>query len=629
MPPSMPGPAGAGVRNPYVQAQPQIGGLGSGAVMGARPGTGMGAGLNPIGARPGTGMRQPPGSRQGTAGGGPKSFNGIGLNTAVSVEHRPVTQQGMRGSTAAGGRTGPGRQIQDRNYFLGELRAKCTAVEEETDRIKKRAGDTAEENSTYGALERRYETLSNEMRTLQGSLADYNLLLDRSRAGREVADIFDEVAQLKATNGTERAQADGLFTERQNVEAHARQLENALDGHSAALAEKMGALPEQQQELFQNLQAHKSAMLAEMPHRRALLEETLERVAQAEAAVGHDGARAEMAQLREQTRVTGRKVDELTAAAEEVPLTADQQREQLLSTVKRQNAEIASSERTVAESTEACKKHKAQLQLVDAELSKAGVAAQGAANASEAKEAKLEQLQARDIEMQALIDTFEDTRASEELRLAALRGSIVANLTASARAIDASANLGDVDIAAANLTDMRSELAFKSDQTEAAERTAERLVGERERRRAELLKIQSLDSKIAHELAQLADKMAAMSTELVTFRDVNKLKADADARRTYLSSARVSLRARQDAARRAGASRKAAHEEAKADLARDETASSLEALEQKLRHYESSVFQLQEYIHVKERESDFETLKKECQGMLGSINLAAITAARR
>ncbi|KAJ1628694.1 hypothetical protein T492DRAFT_874620 [Pavlovales sp. CCMP2436] len=136
MPPSMPGPAGAG-------AQPQIGGLGSGA-----------------------------------------SFNGIGLNTAVSVEHRPVTQQGMRGSTAAGGRTGPGRQIQDRNYFLGELRAK--------------AGDTAEENSTYGALERRYETLSNEMRTLQGSLADYNLLLDRSRAGREVADIFDEATNASS-----------------------------------------------------------------------------------------------------------------------------------------------------------------------------------------------------------------------------------------------------------------------------------------------------------------------------------------------------------------------------------------------------------------------------------------------
>jgi hypothetical protein len=77
------------------QVQPQMGGMGAPS-MGGRPGTGA--------------MRQAPGSRQGTAAA--KSFGGIGLNTQIAVENRPMT--GMRGSTAAGARLGPGRQIQVR-----------------------------------------------------------------------------------------------------------------------------------------------------------------------------------------------------------------------------------------------------------------------------------------------------------------------------------------------------------------------------------------------------------------------------------------------------------------------------------------------------------------------------------
>ncbi|KAG8456989.1 hypothetical protein KFE25_006601 [Diacronema lutheri] len=640
MPPSMPAPAGAGA-NPYVQAQqPMMGGLGGAGLAGGRPGTGLGGG-----ARPGSGMRQPPpgsAARQGTAagGGGPKSFSGIGMNTSVAVAHRPVTQQGMRGSTAAGARAGPGRQIQDRNFFLGELRARCTAVDEETARLQRQADASSAENATYGALERRYQTLSNEMRALQGRLADYNLLLDRSRSGREVADIFDEVAQLKAANGAERERADALFSERQNVEGHARQLEGALHDHSQRLAERMSELPEADQRLFAQLQEAKAAMLIELPHRQALLAGLTERVAAAEAAVSRDAARAEMAALREQTRAAARRVDELKSAASDVPLTADEQRAQLLASVKQQNAEIVAAERAAAENVDAAKRHRVQLAAVDAELAKAGARAGAHTVEADAKEAKLEQLHARDAEMQALIDTFDETHAAEEARLVGLRAAIVGTLTASSRAIEASATLaaavdGDGSSAygaaatPAALDELQSELAFKTDQKEAAERTAGRLQGERERRRAELAKVQTLDAKIAHELTQLTDKMAAMRSELGSFRDVRQLKDEANERRTRLTAARTALRARQDASRRAGAARKAAYEEAKAALARDETASSLEASEQKLRHYESSIFLLAEYIHAKGRESDFESLKGDCTSMLSAINTAAITAARR
>eukprot|EP00306_Pavlova_sp_CCMP459_P002516 CAMPEP_0185179444 /NCGR_PEP_ID=MMETSP1139-20130426/32011_1 /TAXON_ID=298111 /ORGANISM="Pavlova sp., Strain CCMP459" /LENGTH=739 /DNA_ID=CAMNT_0027745279 /DNA_START=1 /DNA_END=2221 /DNA_ORIENTATION=- len=608
--PSMPAPSGMAA-NPYQQPVQQAGMMPGAGGFGPRPGTG---------ARPGSGMRQAPGSRQGTAA--QKNLAGVGLNTQVNVEHRPVTQQGMRGSTAVGSRAGPGRQIQDRSLYLGELRARCTAVEEETAKIQARVEETKTDNASYGALEKRYENLSNEMRTLQGQLADYNLLLDRSRVGKEPADVFDEVAQLKAANSAESDKADAVFNERQRAEAQLRDLEHALYDHSQRVAERMAELPADRRELFARLQEEKGHLLTELPKKQAALVDLRERAAAAEAAVGRDSARAELARMREQSDKLSHDVDRLQALVDEGPQTAEQARNKLLAEVKSHNQDIAAWEKAIVDHQDTAKKHKAQLKQVEEELQRAGGAAQAAAGAAAAKEEKFEQLQARDAEMQQLIDTFEETRAEEQQRLDGIRANVATLLRSISQTLDASTAVGTQDASAAKLDELKGELAFKADQMEHAERTASRLVQEKEKRRAELDKIKTLDAKISHELAQLSEKMTVMADELATFRDIKKLRDDADAKRTRMSESRGGLRARVDAGGKMGVQRKQDYERAKAALAADDTASSLEALEQKLRHYESTVFMLSEYINAKSRESDFDTMKRECENMMNAVNTA-------
>jgi len=625
----MPAPSGGGT-NPYVSAQPPMGpGMGGPGMGGARPGTGQRPGTGTgAGARPGSA------ARQGTAG-GPKNFGGIGLNTAVSVEHRPVTQQGMRGSTAVGARAGPGRQIQDRNYFLGELRARCTEVEEETAKLSKQAAAAREDNQSYGALERKYEALSNEMRNLQGTLADYNLLLDRSRIGREPADIFDEVAQLKASNASDRQVADSVFNERQVAEGRIRELEGAMFAHSQRMAERMAEMEPAKRDLFARLQEEKGELLSDLPKKQSLLLELSERIAAAESAAARDAGRAELVALHSAIRSLTQRVNELRESADDEPLTAEQQRDKLLTTVKRQNAEIQNAEKAISEAAEQLKRHRSQLSSINQELAKAGQAggAGGAGGAAD-KEAKYEQLLARDAEMQQLIDTFDETFASETARLDELRAHITAALTSISKQLEASATVeaaaapGEGGVSASQLAELRSELSFKAGQMEAAERTAQRLVAEKEKRYNELEKIKTLDAKISHELGQLNDKMASMQSELASFKDIRQLKEEAEARRQQYTEARGTLKARQEAARRAGVHRKAHYEQAKAALADDQTASGLEALEQKLRHYESTVFMLQEYVHAKGRESDFATLKGDCENMLNTINRTSLLVMR-
>lgn len=156
--------------------------------------------------------------RQGTAAGRPGSRQGLGpLNTNVQVADRPVTQQGMMGMKIAN--QGPGRQIADKSYYMGELRKKCDEMSAEINKMNTEVDQHNKDNATYAQMERKYESLIKEVRKLQGDFADYNLIVDKSRHNTDPADIQATYQQLKARNDEERRKVDEVFTERQEREA--------------------------------------------------------------------------------------------------------------------------------------------------------------------------------------------------------------------------------------------------------------------------------------------------------------------------------------------------------------------------------------------------------------------------
>jgi hypothetical protein len=136
-----------------------------------------------MGARMGTAMR--PGSRAGL---GP-------LNTNIQVAERPVTQQGMMGMKPVS--QGPGRQIQDRSYYMGELRKRCDELQGEINKMNGEAEQYNKDNETYTKFEKKYNTLISEVRKLQGDLADLNLIADKSRNGTDPQDIDNAYQHLK------------------------------------------------------------------------------------------------------------------------------------------------------------------------------------------------------------------------------------------------------------------------------------------------------------------------------------------------------------------------------------------------------------------------------------------------
>ena len=157
---------------------------------------------------PGTGNRNAPGSRggvPGTSGGmrlqtgtarlqtgltssmGRQAAVGIALQQGVHITDRPTTMQGMKGMKPT--TAGPGRMVQDSTYFVGVLRGKVNAITEEIARLQKESEEHQREQGQAASMQRKAEDLDGEVRKLEGTLADYNIAMDKLRQGTDPEEL--------------------------------------------------------------------------------------------------------------------------------------------------------------------------------------------------------------------------------------------------------------------------------------------------------------------------------------------------------------------------------------------------------------------------------------------------------
>ncbi|KAL1507505.1 hypothetical protein AB1Y20_008340 [Prymnesium parvum] len=592
-----PSSRGGGVARPSSRGNPMAGAPPSTAAL--RLGTA---------GRPSTGTRAALGSRRGS---GAVNMSGVGLTTSMNISERPVTQQGLSGIRTAG--MGPSRQIQDNSYYLTILRAKNAEIMQEIETLKGQIEQGKKDNQAYGQLERKYESLTNDMRTLQGELADYNLLLDRTRAHREVDDVAAEAHALQNNNASDRHRVDEVFNHRSNLESQARDVEHQLARHHQALAQRLDEVDPAMKEHFIKLQTRQQILASqELPKRQADIHFFDEKMREMEVAVTRDPMRAKAARLRDEVNRLERKQQMLSEELDGPQLSESQQREMLLQKVKADNLDIAEAERVVAEHQEAIRRGRAQLSQLSNEMSEA----------NDPKTQRFQELFAKDKEMSELIDTFDEKKAIEVKKLEATQEKVVGLLQAISRKMAQSENTGGMSEDKFN--EMRSDLDFKQMQMDNSVSTSAKLEGELQRRKVELEKINTLDEKISLELQQLNEKMATMTSELATFKDLVSLKDNSAHRADELVRAKNAAEQQMGQAKAEEQQLKAEYEGIKAALAKDEVAIAIDELEQKMRHHEQTVYMLSEYIDTKGAETMFEPIAEECHATMAQINAETI-----
>ena len=122
--------------------------------------------------------------------------------------------------------------------------------------------------------------------------------------------------------------------------------------------------------------------------------------------------------------------------------------------------------------------------------------------------------------------------------------------------------------------------------------------------------------------------MSRMLADIEEFKDIGGLRKRFETTQQLLQEQRRSYVKRRDAMRQQVQALSAEHENVKRALNNNETAKDLDDMEKRLRHYERTIFELNEFVETKTRETDFEVLKGDCLKMIDSLNKMAIKSSQ-
>uniref|UniRef100_A0A7S0HH41 Intraflagellar transport protein 74 homolog n=1 Tax=Hanusia phi TaxID=3032 RepID=A0A7S0HH41_9CRYP len=494
---------------------------------------------------------------------------------------------------------GPGRQIADKTYYMGELRKKCDEMQSEIRKMNVEVEQYNKDNQIYNQMERKYEVLIKDVRKLQGDLADLNLIVDKSRNNTDPQDIASAFQALKGKNDADRRRLDRLFLDCQEKENDIRTIEQQCAELQRKVEEKLNALPQDQRMQHAQLQDDYKRLLADVEQKQLTYDNLCRQLSAGEEVLLAEPLKQRLNSIQEQKLKLLQEKQNLEAELSKPVMSEDEEREMLLSQVKEDNNQIKITERNMEEIQSKTRQVSQDLE----QLEKDG----GIKESEDAK--KYQRLREKDQEMTEFIENFDQNHSKESSTVKEIETRIFKLLEHISKDLQRQQQLPSKE----NFQDLQDEVAVKQRGLENSQSTAERLKQEKKNRDAELEKIVNLDQKINVELTSLREKSEQMKQELEVFNDINKLKKDAESNRLAMTAKKAQLDSRRKALKQQVQLLSTEFDKAKQDLATNDFAGSLEAAEQKLRHYEQNIFHLREFIDSKEAETDYGSVYEEVE----------------
>jgi len=543
----------------------------------------------------------------------------VGLNTDVQVAERPVTQQGMMGMKMKA--QGPGRQVLDKSFYLGELRNKRQALQTVVSEMDEEINNHETNSTTYMAVERKYEALNKDLKALQGTLTDYNIILDKSSTDTDAGEIEAQFRALKERNDIEKKKMDGIFTDRQQMDARVKDVDRQIQTFQRSMENKLNELaPDKRQQYF-DLQNENKGLLADVARMEADIESESRDLIKLENELQQNQLKQRALALNEQIRQLNEKKYELEVEESRANLSPEEQRQELLNKIKRDNADVAAAEDQVRELSDSIRKLEARAGGAGP-MDMGGGGGGGGGDAESAD--KYEQLVRQEAELTDFIANFDSNKAKATNETRAAQAEALELLEKLTRTVEMSAALPSKN----RYRDMQDELEYKKVQMDNAANTSDRLQQEKNLRKQELDKINTLEEKIRVELESLNEKIKTMNADMDKFSNVGDLEGTAKEQRRRLEAEKIRLHRRKDVLKDGVVAQNVKYEAKKAQLQENEFFSATEALETKMRSLEQVIFQAEDYIRARERANNYKPMVDKISGIVDEINSEVQKAAR-
>ncbi len=410
----------------------------------------------------------------------------------------------------AGGQ-GPGRQIYDRSYYIGLLRAKQSELNQEIERIHQKWDGLQTDHASFFKLANRQQTLEDEVKRLQGNLGNFNLMVDKAHTSSDPEEVEKEYRRLKTVNEAETKKIDAIITDRSEIERRARDIESAITKHQAQVQEKMDELPEDKRELWFQLQEEDRQLTSEISTVQNQADEVRQSILEQEDLLKRDPLKKQALDLTQSIQSKEGELEDLMESTAHLRLSFPEQKKLLLDHVKRDADSIRKMEEEIKELKDEISGFKDRLHEMNTDL------AENQAGTQEDNQKKMMDFYRK---MQDELTSYPATKQQEEADIKVAQQQTVSLLEYISRLEGRSGNLPD----AQQHAEMQGELKFKQQQMEQAGQTAEIMDQELLKVKEEAEKLAGIDQKIETEMAQLETRTKEYIEELEVYADMKKLE---------------------------------------------------------------------------------------------------------
>lgn len=424
----------------------------------------------------------------------------------LNMGERPVTQQGMLGIKPT--TAGPKRKVISRSYFLVLLKQKISDLTTEIANFREQKERLQKEIEVQKNLETHHAKLTAEVRELEGTLADYNLAMDKQRSGTRPEDLLNIKEHISLQNRKLRTQVDHIFTERKNVEEKIAMMEERVAELKSTADLKLNELSQTERQEYRRYEQELKEAEAEFQTRMAKLEEISRRCVEQESAIRMDNSRLKANQIKEgMARFEARRAD-LEDKLSENSLTFEELRSKLMEQVKAEKLEIQGLE----------KRAKELRKLGEATSKKLGKMINEEKNGNEIDEdqkRKFEVLYQKEREINAFLENFESLRKKRYAEVEALENG---NLRLAESINKNTAVLRKVPDQK-DLEQMNKELIFKKQQAESSEETLERVQLEHMQRQEELHRIDQIQETLPERIQAFNRLLEDLKKDIQVFEN--------------------------------------------------------------------------------------------------------------
>lgn len=563
--------------------------------------------------RPGSGMRPASGMR-GTSYGlqGVQAGQGTSLMTDVEVTARPaVIREGMKGASVASRQGvgtsagfGPGRQVVDRSYYLGLLRPKVAELTAEIERLKQQEDQINRNGNVLSQLQAKNRSLTEEIQSLKGTMADVNFAVEKA-ASTDAETINQQAQALRQSNAELRKQVDKLFLSVKEMDTQTRNNSQALEAELRQLEQRI-------MQEGQDFGAYKAARDDAFAMSDAVLQQYHEvRTLSARQELLTNGLSQDPDKKRAASFLLEilKKRQQRDEMSKECSLSVDEEKQMLIKQAKTTRDDIEILERQVNEARDTVQESKNRLAAANDDMKEYS-----------GDNARLyQELQEKDRDMQEFIDTFPEKEREEISKIQTVEKNIVALLERMSRAHLVKQSMPQ-ESTPTMLQHLSAELGEKKTELENAQFTHKRLEKELMDRKEELAKVAHLDEKISSELQEHAQKMTEQRSEIQKYSDIDALRQEIDAKRRSLTAQKGYLLKLRDASKHQVTSLNATLETRKSKLNENEIHTSLTSQEAKLRLIWQSAFSLDDFVRMKEKETQYMGVKADCMRITDECN---------